>query len=318
MLRLFDAGPLIFYVAAFGGAFLIGTIARAVKGDGARSLLTGLEAGVLAPAGAFLAGSVVSLSLSAAGDAPAAAIVVGFGAFLWVGLIDLISYLAAGQVLVTPVHLVWIALAVGGCAGLFAGLHRIYDWAGVGWVAFPLDVTWGLAGTTHACLLHLIDTAMTRHAPETRRNAHRYLGGFRIKRGFAFTQGAVMSNLGVGPPTAGSYGRSLYRHERTHVWQNRVFGPAFTLTFLSWMALMVAPGTLAGAASKRASVGTGIEWWTYYDNPWEVWAYRYGGRRSHPSAWMCWPLPAVIATAVVFYPLAVVLLAWPVRAVWFP
>src|SRR4030095_8980417 len=104
------------------------------------------------------------------------------------------------------------------------GLWKIHNLKGIGWLAFPLDVTWGLAGATTAMLMHLINAIITTHASETRYEAHRYEGGVRLKPTFALTQGAVMSNLTTvprppgQPRPAGEPYDTLYYHERTHVW----------------------------------------------------------------------------------------------------
>lgn len=316
MQRVLNPGHLLFCGAALALGFVLGMIVHNVRGEGVHVLAGGLETGLLAGSGAFLAGSMVSWPLGAAGESVAATILVGLGLLLWPGAIDGVWYLVSGDVVIGAGRMEWIALAVGGGAGLFAGVYRVYDWRGFGWLAFPLDVTWGLAGTTNGVLIHLVNTVFTTHAPDRRQNAHRYLGGFRVKSGFAFTQGAVMSNLRSAPPSARSSTPSLYRHERVHVWQNRVFGPFFVLSFLLWMGLMLLPGLIAGAVDRRASPITGIEWWTYYDNPWEVWAYRYGGTRSHPSSMMCWPSPAVIVSAGIYYPVVAALGAWLIHSVW--
>jgi hypothetical protein len=74
--------------------------------------------------------------------------------------------------------------------------------AGLGVPAFLLDVTWGLGGNTNAVLMHLINFAWGDHGDgptENRHDAHRYVQGFAVRSGFAFTQGAVMSNTHLGP-----------------------------------------------------------------------------------------------------------------------
>jgi hypothetical protein len=178
------------------------------------------------------------------------------------------------------------------------GLWRIHRWKGIGTLAFLLDVTWGLAGTTNACLLHFFNLAWAGHADEPRRGAHRYRRGFAFKKGFALTQGAVMSNTDSGP------GSALYAHERVHVWQNRTFGPLYTLTYLGWMLLMFIPGIIAGIVA-RAGVGTGIERYCYFNNPWEAWAYRTGHRHgaSPRVNWgtLIWSDRLVLIVSLVFF-----------------
>src|SRR5262249_18431443 len=131
---------------------------------------------------------------------------VGWAFFLWPGVIDTIPNLFGKQLLTVPGALLWIATGVGAFAGIVDGFWRIHDWKGLGWLEFPLDVTWGLAGTTNGCLIHLVNIGWGKHADDARTGSHRYESGFCFKGGYAFTQGAVMSSLADAP------GTDLYRH----------------------------------------------------------------------------------------------------------
>jgi hypothetical protein len=172
--------------------------------------------------------------------------------------------------------LLWVAAVVGAFAGMMDGLWRVHRWAGLGVLWFLLDVTWGLAGGTNACLLHLVNVPWGRHTDEPRTGAHRYYRGFFAKHGYALTLGSVMSNLG---PHTGN----LVHHERIHVLQNRLFGPFYTLTYIGWMAVMLVPGLVAGALQGNPAAG--IERWCYLNNPWERWAFRHGGWRDPRALW---------------------------------
>jgi hypothetical protein len=175
---------------------------------------------------------------------------------------------------------------------------------GLGWLSSLLDVTWGLAGENYGALLHLINIGWGKHAKETRTGAHRYESGFRLKNAeanttsFAFTQGSVMSNLPY-PPTDG-----LFKHERTHVWQNRAFGPFFSLTYIGWLLLLLIPGVIAGASSKTATgqsvgIGKGVERWCYFNCPWEAWAYAVQQQdRKYFGPELIWSATPVIITAI--------------------
>jgi hypothetical protein len=86
-----------------------------------------------------------------------------------------------------------------------------------------------------------------------------------------------MSNLSDAP------GVDRYPHEMMHVWQNRLFGPFYTLTYIGWMVIWFIPGAIAGLIAKkstgtgRVGLGRGIERWCYFNNPWEVWGYKVQG-----------------------------------------
>ena len=107
-----------------------------------------------------------------------------------------------------------------------------------------------------------------------------------------------MSNLSDGP------GTSLYAHEKTHVMQNRLFGPFFVLSYIGWMVVMFIPGLIAGLASGRG-IGDGIEKWCYFNNPWEAWGYAVGHKRgaADRSAWgsLIWSDGLTIGISVPYF-----------------
>lgn len=292
---------LIFAVVAFLIRLVWGAVA---KGEGAEALARGGETAVVAFLGGFLARMFISIVLASANDSHAISLAVGWGFFFPVGVIDTVIFLFAGHpVLTAPDVILWIAAGVGAFAGMFCGIWRIYDWDGLGVPAFLLDSTWGLSGTTNAALLHLINFAWGDHADEDfdrRRNNHRYKRGFAIKQPFAFTQGNVMSNLKV------DSSNDLWDHENLHVWQNRLFGPLFTLTYVGWMVLLFIPSLIVAAVTK-SSLGDTIMALCYYNNPWEVWAYHVGGGRRQ---FMLWSDAVVIVASIFFYGGVLVLIGY--------
>ncbi|MGH9879963.1 MAG: hypothetical protein ACRD6N_00905 [Pyrinomonadaceae bacterium] len=311
---VFTWPALIFLFVAGVVAFGLGAgIGAASLGDNqAGASLRGLEALLLAVIGGLLARLFVALLLSWGGDSPAAHIAVGWGFFIVPGAVDTIAWLATGEVATSADFLVWMATAVGAFTGLMNGFWRIHDWKGVGWLAFPLDVTWGLAGATTGSLLHLINFAWAGHADETRYDAHRYLSGARLKSNptpFALTQGPVMSSLRDGP------GIPLYHHERTHVWQNRVFGPLFSLSYLGWMALWVIPAAIAAIVTKDKEA---FDSWCYFNNPWETWAYLVGaGPRTGPGRpKLVWGDLVILLLSIPFFGGFISLFIWIVLQVW--
>jgi hypothetical protein len=300
MMFLFVAGIVAFGLGAGVGALSLGD-------NQAGASLRGLEAALLTVIGGLMARLFVALLLVWGGDSPVAHIAVGWGFFLIPGAVDTIAWLATGKVATSVDFLVWLATGVGAFTGFMNGFWRIHDWKGVGWLAFPLDVTWGLAGATSGSLLHLINFAWAGHADETRYDAHRYLSGARFKPTFALTQGPVMSNLQDGP------GIPLYHHERTHVWQNRAFGPLFSLSYLGWMAVWIIPGAIAAIVTKDAEA---IQSWCYYNNPWETWAYLVGaGPRTgrHP---LIWGDLMVLLLSIPFFGGLIALFVWIVLQAW--
>ena len=57
-----------------------------------------------------------------------------------------------------------------------------------------------------------------------------------------------------------------------------------------------------GAHSRR--VGDALQWWTYFDNPWEVMAYGIAnptgrtGQGEEDGGWLCWPWAVAIIFAI--------------------
>ncbi len=303
---------------AAGAGFVAGGAGLVVgrgAGDGSRGARRGLEAGVLALLGGLVARTFVGLFLGIGGGDPGDERLAGWFFFVWPGAVDSVAALFATQLLTHEGALLWIALVVGAVAGGFDGVWRIHDWKGRGVLTFLADFTWGLAGTTHGVLFHLVNFLHAVHPDEPREGAHRYETGFRFRSGFAVTQGSVMSNMGSRGP-----GSALYAHERAHVLQNRIFGPFFTLTYLGWMAVMLVPGLIAGLAS-RAGPAVGVERLCYFNNPWEAWAYRVGhscGARPR-TAWgsLIWSDRRVALASVPFAAVAIAAVTLVLALTWF-
>jgi hypothetical protein len=277
-LRIWDL-PAMGIIGGFAAiGFIAGNyIAYARSQSTANGMWRGVEAVIVAVLGGLLARGFMSCVLGLGHDSPASRLVVGWSFFLWPGAIDT-YFTAAGHPLFSATAYLYMATVVGAFGGMMDGLHRIHNWAGLGVVEIIADFTWGLVGTTNGCLLHFYNLFTARHAPDVtdeRQGAHRYLGGFKFKDDFVVTEGSVMSNGDRETP-----GTPIYDHELVHVLQNRVFGPFFSLTSVLWIASWLPAGFLAGAVSKRYTASQCIQWSSYMNSPWEVWAYSYGGRRS--------------------------------------
>jgi hypothetical protein len=273
--RLFPRQILVFLGIFAGASVFIGIIGAALRHDDAANVfLSGVEAGVLAFVGGLLARSFISLLLWLRADDEGWAFLLGWAFFVWPGLFDLVARLFGGRLFTRPSVLLWIAATTGAFTGMMDGMWQIHNWGGAGWVAFPLDTTWGLAATTTGDLIHLIDFAWGDHAVgDPRTEAHRYKSGLGVKPGFVFTQGSVMSQAAGAVPPPGGTGdeQDLFAHESLHTWQNRIFGPFYLWSYLAWMIVFLIPGLIVGAI--LGDVGGGITAWSYFNNPWEVWGY---------------------------------------------
>ncbi|MCP3914389.1 MAG: hypothetical protein GY711_02405 [bacterium] len=294
-------------------AFAFGTIVGAAKYEGRGTLLRGLEAAVLALVGAVLARLFLGAALWLDGFSAGSCLVAAWLFFPIAALVDLAASIGTEPSLGDPALLLWMATIVGAVGGALDGTYRIHAWRGRGWLTFGLDYTWGLTGSAHACLLHVINAFWGDHADEPardqRQGVHRYRSGFRPMGGFVFTQGNTMSNCRDRYRSTG-----LFKHEQLHCWQSRVFGPVFILTYAAWAMLFFVPGAVAGKLTG-GGVWRGIQWYSYYNNPWEVWAYTVGGYKpSGPEDLrLTWDRRIVGFWSMIFYGLFTVGMALPAR-----
>lgn len=179
------------------------------------------------------------------------------------------------------------AAVVGGANGALTGARRIYDWrAPKGVAAFVLDSTWALGTTTAGLVAQAIGTVLgdAGYAAtlSERQNRVVYARGFRLRKGFAITLGNVVN--GAGDVSHPRRVRLVTDHEDVHVWQARLFGPAYPLLYVGWMAGGGAAGVLAWTVRHRAHpFRKVVESYAYYANPFEWWAYSRDGHWP-PSA----------------------------------
>ena len=158
----------------------------------------------------------------------------------------------------------------------------IYDFrAWQGWAAFVLDHSWGAVGTALGYGLQLVNELRTNSDYDPvlsqRTGAHVYRGGIGLP-GFVTTLGNVTTSLGSGPHTEGL----MADHETVHVWQSRIFGPLFPVSYVGWMLGGVVVGTGYWLFHREQNWYSLVETAAYYDNPWEVWAY--ANHRNWPPA----------------------------------
>ena len=181
--------------------------------------------------------------------------------------------------------LVAAGAVAAGLNGLISGVAGVYAWRRArGWLCFVLDSTWGLVGVTAGVLLHLANAfhpapsyvvCMSRRA-----NRHVYEGGFSARPGFVLALGNVVSGGGGTAGLRGDSASAVRRrklvdvHEGTHLFQNRLMGPFYSLVYLGWMVLAGAVGSVVCLAGERRRLWSIIETFAYYDNPFEYWAYR--------------------------------------------
>lgn len=231
-------------VVAFAVGFIAGLVYGLSTGMGWESILRGLEAGLTTVVGMWL-GAITGMLVGSL-----------FGPQ---GM--LIGGITGG--------------IIGGLNGAISGMTGIYNWASwKGWASFLSDSTWSLPGTALGLIVHAVNIGWGDYQANLseRQNRHVYKSGVRMKNSFTFTLGNVISNAGQGGSTIDL--SFIANHEELHIWQARIFGPLYELTYIVWAAgaLIVSFVYWAGTGFDK-NFGTLLETTAYYDNPFEYWAY---------------------------------------------
>jgi hypothetical protein len=328
--RVFEPSMLL---AIFGGGVIASALGFAVglTYQPATAAKRAGEAWLVAMLGGFLAGAFVAILLDIGNESEGTGLLVGW-MLGFPGLFDTVRDLfgADDPFFTTPENLLIWAAVVGTVAGGLHGANRIYKWDGWGIPQFVADVTWGLLGTTLGTLLNLLDSIVGKRVmPRTPDDKDGAEAGERqgvtiFTNGFAtaavLTQGSAVSKRAPEPVDA-----KVMEHEKTHVLQNRLFGPFFTLTYLAWMLLWLVPAWIADRVNKdadrlaREAAGltdpqydqnfSRVWGWSYHSNPWEVWGYHVEGEDRERYNRTSWPTLLAVIVAIPFYGLIAVFVA---------
>jgi len=196
---------------------------------------------------------------------------------------------ATGRVL----GLTSLGIGVGALNGWFGGARGVYDLRRArGVIAFVLDSSWAAVTTAGALVLHVLSylrqpgrrpgyvVSLSRRA-----NRHVYAHGYVLRRGFAYSVGNVVTGAAGGKDCdldlerdfgerAASRRRLVTRHENRHVWQARLFGPAYPVLYVAWMIVATVVATAVWLVRHPAPLVRCVETLAYYDNPFEYNAYR--------------------------------------------
>ncbi len=163
---------------------------------------------------------------------------------------------------------------MGGLNGLLTGTRSIYEFGRIeGWVSFLSDSTWGLLGTSVGNVVNIYNLMAApssyRSDLSKRQNRQVYESGFYLDKAFAFTQGAVISNLNGNEGT-------ILKHETVHIMQNRIFGVYYYGVSIVWA---VGGGIVGGIVGIFADQNwfKSIRDMAYTNSPWEQWAYAIQG-----------------------------------------
>jgi hypothetical protein len=262
-----------------GGAFGATTLA----GYGAVGL-TGAGAGMFIGTGGAIFRGEGAGGIALGGLETAAT--TGIGAMLGYG-----TGFAGAGLLGTSYNTATYAAGAGaisaGLNGAFTGARQTYNWESpVGYLAFAADSTWGLIGTTLGNILNIANTAGAgEYNAEFSRRQNRQVfdGGVQLKAGFDLTLGNFVSH------DSGNRADFLNAHEDLHIWQNRAFGPVYTVAPIV-MGVVGVVGASIYAPIAGENWGDSFLTLGYYNNPFEAWAYSVdnGGNPDVPQEELCW------------------------------
>lgn len=183
----------------------------------------------------------------------------------------------------------WVVMVVGifGLAyGLEAGILTIYDLGRpVGWISLLIDMTWSAPNTVWGFIVgNLI--FWFAGSPSRADSADEGWIVFKPYSSTGFGHSVLQTHGTVNLGGAG-------QHEKMHLLQARIFGPAFLPLYLLFYAVTttiqvvwtITLGWILALAKVRqkaplqppaGSVVSGFFGWIYYATPFELWAYGSG------------------------------------------
>ena len=195
--------------------------------------------------------------------------------------------LAITAALGSPAYTLTVILAIVMLAyGIIAAWAHAYDLSsGTGWLMIVVDLTWSLPNTVFGALTGLWLYAFFGN-PSRANSAGRGWISYSPRSATGFGNDVLQT---LGTVNLGGSGQ----HERMHLLQARVFGPAYlplfgasyVVTFLVQVLFTLVLGLALKATGFRRSshlnpparsAVQGFWGWIYYATPFEVWAYASG------------------------------------------
>ena len=255
---------------AMGSGAIIGTSTAGLTNASAKDTALG---GLLGEVGGA-AGYGTSLGLHAAMDALQKSLPCLYT------VINASEFLGGGKMIEEWPH---FAAAMAAINGGMAGGREIYNFRdGSGFLAFGLDSSWSLDDTFRGNLLQFTVAQQYDAAKSAGQNRTVYDHGLILNgSGYAHTQGNVTIAMDEAP--------NAYSHEGTHILQSHIFGPTFDPLYMSFSAVegLVGIGVwMSGGLIISPQQGLNdVQWFGYYANPFELWAYgqNWGAWQYHTS-----------------------------------
>jgi hypothetical protein len=194
-----------------------------------------------------------------------------------------LGFLAGGDI-GPPIFIA--AMACGFLYGLETAILTSYDLGSLGgWLALLIDLTWSAPNTFFGFLLGNA-VYIVFGKPSRAQSRHSAWVSFQPRSATGFGNNVLQT---LGTVNLGGAGQ----HERMHVLQARIFGPAYLpLFFVFYVATTmvqvlwtISLGAILYAAKARTtaylrppsrSAVSGFFGWIYYATPFELWAYASG------------------------------------------
>ena len=215
------------------------------------------------------------------------------------------SYFAAvmllGADLMTAFIVAAVVAVIGAAYSAIAFSKTTYEVGFLSILGYVLDMSWSMLNTIAAFLVWIPACKVVSANFVTPNDDSRRSGTFVYDKN---PRGGGYDATTIGTCIAGGWSS----HEETHVWQARIFGPSYMLTYILALLLNI-PFRLITGKTKNLTMEA------YYRIPFEDWAYGAGSTSGSDINWGWWFLGFLLAItytgALISIPVGIILGIWP-------
>jgi len=228
--------------------------------------------------------------------------VLGFflGLLLAGGIYFAVALLAGANVM-TAAIILGVAAVIGAGYSAIAFNKTAYAAGVLSIVGFLLDMSWSLLNTLAGFLVWMPACKIVGANFVAANEDSRRSGNIVYDKN---PRGGAYAATTIGTVIAGGWSS----HEETHVWQARIFGPAYMLSYIIALLLNI-PFRLITGKTENLTMEA------YYRIPFEDWAYWGGSASGGDIDWGWWFLGFLLAliytAALVSIPVGIALSMWP-------
>ena len=228
--------------------------------------------------------------------------VLGFflGLLLAGGIYFAVALLAGANVM-TAAIIIGVAAVIGAGYSAIAFNKTAYAAGVLSILGFLLDMSWSLLNTLAGFLVWMPACKIVGANFVAANDDSRRSGNIVYDKN---PRGGDYAATTIGTVIAGGWSS----HEETHVWQARIFGPAYMLSYIIALLLNI-PFRLITGKTENLTMEA------YYRIPFEDWAYWGGSTSGGDIDWGWWFLGFLLAliytAALVSIPVGIALGMWP-------